>query len=119
MQYQKFAAIFVSLAAVIGCQREQPAQANMNTLKIKVSAGGEITVDGQAASLDQTSAKLAELKKANGVVLYHRENPQAEPHPNAMKVMKLVVDNQLPIRLCAKADFSDSVDEKGVSRPGK
>jgi biopolymer transport protein ExbD len=119
MQTLKLAVIFVFLAAMIGCQRQQPAPANMNTLKIKVSAGGEITVDGQAVSLEQTSAKLADLKKASGVVLYHRENPQGEPHPNAMKVMKLVADNQLPIRLCAKADFSDSVDEKGVSRPGK
>jgi hypothetical protein len=36
-----------------------------------------------------------------------------------MNVIKLVADNKLPIRLCAKADFSDSVDEKGNSRPGK
>ena len=89
----------------------------MNILKIKVSAGGEIAVDGQAASLDQTSAKLTELKEASGVVLYHRENPQGKPHPNAMKVLKIVTDNQLPIRLCAKSDFSDSVDEKGAYRP--
>jgi biopolymer transport protein ExbD len=119
MQSLKLVAVSVVLAALLGCQQPQPAQANMNTLKIKVSIGGEITVNGQAASLDQTSAKLTELKKANGLVLYHRENPQGEPHPNAMKVMDLVADNQLPIRLCAKADFSDAVDDKGVSRPGK
>jgi biopolymer transport protein ExbD len=112
-------AFLVVLASLVGCQKEEAAKPNMNTLKIKVSAAGEITIDGQAASLDQTATKLADLKKANGAVLYHRENPQGEPHPNAMKVIKLVTDNQLPICLCAQADFSDSVDEKGVSRPGK
>jgi hypothetical protein len=69
------------------------------------------------ASLDHVSAMLADLKKAEGSVLYHRENPQGEPHPNAMKLMKLAADHQLPIRLCARPDFSDAVDEKGVSRP--
>jgi hypothetical protein len=119
MQSTKVLAIIFVTVSLIGCHQQPVEQANMNTFKIKVAAGGEITVDGKVASLDQTSAKLADLKKANVVVLYHRENPQGEPHPNAMKVMKLVTDNQLPIRLCAKADFSDSVDEKGVSRPGK
>jgi biopolymer transport protein ExbD len=119
MTSTKFLAIILVLVALVGCRQQPVEQANMNTLKIKVAAGGEITVDGQVASLDQTSAKLVDLKKASGMVLYHRENSQAEPHPNAMKVMKLVADKQLSIRLCAKADFSDSVDEKGVSRPGK
>jgi hypothetical protein len=35
-----------------------------------------------------------------------------------MKVMELVADNQLSIRLSSKPDFSDFVDDKGVSRPG-
>jgi hypothetical protein len=119
VQSIKLVAIIIVLAPLIGCGQQPAAQGSMNTLKIKVCAGGEIIVDGQGASLDQTSAKLADLKKANGVVLYYRENPHGEPHPNTMRVMRLVVDNQLSIRLCAKPDFSDSVDEKGISRPGK
>ena len=119
MRLMKALAMSVMSFSLFACQQQIPQKANTNTLKIKVSAGGDITVDGQIASLDQTSAKLAEIKKANGVVLYHRENPEGEPHPNAMKVIKLVADNGLPIRLCAKPDFSDSVDDKGLSRPGK
>lgn len=109
----------IVLITLIGCKKSQPLGGDMTILKIKISAEGEITVDGEPLPLDQVSAKLAELKKANGTVMYYRENPKDEPHPNAMKVMELVVENRLPIRLSAKPDFSDVVDEKGVSRPGK
>jgi hypothetical protein len=109
----------IATFCIFACQQPPTPYADGNTLKIKVAPGGEITVDGEVASLDQLSAKLVELKKKNGTVLYHRENPQGEPHPNAMQVMKLVVDNNLPIRLCATPDFSDTVDEKGISHPVK
>jgi hypothetical protein len=80
----------------------------MKILKIKVSTHGEIKVDEQAATLAQVSAKLIELKKAQAVVLYHREHSEDEPHPNATAVMNLVVQNRLPICLCVKPDFSDA-----------
>jgi biopolymer transport protein ExbD len=112
-----------------GCQRDTPsprgrseandgAVANTRQLKIFVSVSGEITADGNPVALDQLAAKLAELKQASGGVWYCRENPLAEPHPNAMKVMKMVVDNKLPIRLSTKPDFSDIVDDNGVARSG-
>ena len=88
-------------------------------IKITVTAAGDITADGQPVTLEQLAAKLADLKQAGGAVLYHRENPASEPHPNAMKVIELVVNNKLPIKLSAKPDFSDSVDDKGVSHADK
>jgi hypothetical protein len=36
-----------------------------------------------------------------------------------MKVIELVANNKLPVKLSAKPDFSDAVDDKGVSHPGK
>ena len=114
-----------------GCQRDaaapspaarsvvnDAAAANTKVLKVYVTVSGEITADGQPVTPDQLAAKLAELKQAGGEVWYCRENPSAEPHPNAMKVMELVADNQLSIRLSSKPDFSDFVDDQGVSRPG-
>jgi hypothetical protein len=68
---------------------------------------------------EQLAAKFAELKQAGGVVWYHRENAAGEPHPNAMKVIQLVVENKLPVKLSAKPDFSDAVDDKGASHPAK
>jgi hypothetical protein len=51
------------------------------------------------------------------VVWYYREGAGAELPPEAKQVMKLVVDNKLPVSLCTKPDFSDYVDGKGVSHP--
>jgi hypothetical protein len=86
-------------------------------LKVKVTASGDITADGQPITLEQLAAKLSELKKAGGGVWYYRENARDEPHPNAVKVIELVIHNKLPVRLSAKSDFADAVDDKGVSRP--
>jgi biopolymer transport protein ExbD len=98
---------------------EKPDVEISKVLKVKVMASGEITADEKSVTLEQLASKLTELKQAGGVVWYHRENPGGEPHANAMKVMELVVENKLPIRLSAKSDFSDVVDDKGVSRPGR
>lgn len=36
-----------------------------------------------------------------------------------MKVIELVAENELPVKLNTNSDFSDMVDDKGVSHPGK
>jgi hypothetical protein len=87
-------------------------------IAVSVSADGDIIVDGLPVTLELLSARFAELKQAGGLVLYHRENPAGEPHPNGMKVIELVIANQLPIRLSTSPDFSDAVDDKGMSQPG-
>ena len=81
-----------------------------------ITISGEITADGHPVALDPLATKLTELKQAGGDVWYHRENPEVELHANAMKVVDLVVQNKLPIRLSSKPDFSEVVDEKGVVR---
>jgi hypothetical protein len=50
----------VFLVPLISCRQQQAANVNVNTLKIKVSAAGEISIDGQVASMDQTSAMLVD-----------------------------------------------------------
>src|SRR5262245_46643976 len=101
--------VFVAVPIVIllaGCQRdpatssprsqaqlEKPAVQGKKVIKVRVTAGGEITADGQPVTPDQLAAKFADLKKAGGEVWYHRENPAGEPHPNAMKVIELVAEN--------------------------
>jgi hypothetical protein len=87
-------------------------------LKVQVSAGGDIIADGQPVTLEKLATRLAELKQAGGSVWYYRASPAGEPHPNALKVIGLVTASRLPIRLSARSDFSDVVDDKGVSHPG-
>ena len=123
-------AMSVTALVITGCQRDstgtspeaksgtnKPSMSVRDVLKITVSAGGDLKADGQPITFEQLAIRLADLKKANGEVWYHRENPQTEPHPNGMKVMALVIENKLPIKLSAMPDFSDSVDDKGRSRP--
>jgi hypothetical protein len=87
-------------------------------IKIKVTATGDITADGQRVTLEQLAAKFADRKRAGGEVWYYREDPASEPHPNAMKVIELLATTKLPVKLSAKPYFSDAVDDKG-SRPAE
>jgi hypothetical protein len=84
-------------------------------LKVSVLVSGAVLLDGEPTSLEELGARLESLKADRPVVWYYREAAGAEPPPEAMQVMKLVVDKRLPISLCSKPDFSDYVDRKGVS----
>jgi biopolymer transport protein ExbD len=86
-------------------------------LKIAITANGQISADGRPTTLDALIPVLRELAKNKGGVWYYREAPQADPHPNAMKVLSAIVDENLPIRLSTKPDYSDTVDDKGRSVP--
>jgi hypothetical protein len=83
-------------------------------VKIYISKTGEVTLDGKAATLDEVGSAFSALAKKNGVVLYTRDSPGLlEPHPNANKVIDLVIQNRLPIRLCKNKDFSDAFGPDG------
>jgi len=86
-------------------------------LKVAVSADGRVTADGRVLSIDALGPVLSDLAKSKGEVWYYREAAQAEPHPNALRVLSLIVDNSLPVSLSTKPDYSDFVDDKGQSHP--
>jgi biopolymer transport protein ExbD len=98
-------------------QREKPPEQIDKVLRVKVASDGGIIADGQSVTLEQLSVKLAELKQADGEVLYYREDPTGEPTQNAMRVIQQVVKFGLLLRLSDTPDFSDSVDDQGNSRP--
>src|SRR4051812_3881602 len=118
----------ISVAGILllaTCQREtaaplpvtdqhggEPAVKTNKVLKIKVTAGEKLLADGQPVTLEQLPAKLSELKNADGVVWYHRENAGEEPHPNGIRVIDLIIENRLPMSFSANPDFSDWVDDK-------
>jgi hypothetical protein len=88
-------------------------------VKISVLSNGDILEDDHKVTFEQIATRLKEAKAANGAVWYYREAAGNDPPANAMKVMKLVVENRLPITLSTKPDFSDFVDMDGKAHPRK
>jgi hypothetical protein len=104
-----------------GISKDKPAKGDKvtatETVRISVLTSGEIRIDGEPTSAAALDSRFATLAKAGGEIWYYRESAQGEPHPNAMRVMELVVKHRLPITLSSKPDFSDYIDAIGESHP--
>lgn len=74
--------------------------------KVSVTSAGAVRYDGRAVSLPELRRELASLAKAKGEVWYHRENPAAEPPPEALAVIDAIMQARLPVRFATKPDFS-------------
>jgi hypothetical protein len=105
---------------------EQPAKSTKLAtpdspyVKVYVSKSGEITLNGKATTIDQVECALIALAREYGIVLYSRESPEEyEPHGTAIRVMEIVVQNHLPVRLCVRKDFSDALEANGKLRIGE
>jgi hypothetical protein len=95
--------------------KDQPAVHGAPVVKIWVARDGAIELNGAPSALPDVERVLASA--AGGTVFYGRDVAAQDPHPNAMKVIELVVRNRLPIRMSTKHDFSDVVDTAGRSKP--
>lgn len=104
-----------------GISKDQPTKGDRVTateaIRVSVQANGDIRIDGASTTAAALDTRFAALAKAGGEVWYYREAAQGESHPNAMRVMELIVQHRLPITLSSKPDFSDYVDGQGVSHP--
>src|ERR1700756_3265387 len=101
--------IRLASAALIVALTFQLMADSRKVLKIAITASGQISADGRPTTLEALIPTLHELAKNEGEVWYYREAPQDDPHPNAMKVLSAIADNNLPVRLSSKPDYSDSV----------
>jgi len=90
---------------------------NKNTLKITVKRNGEVLMNDQSVSPSELVAVFRELAYLKGTVWYYREDASVEPPPSASKVIQLIVDYQLPVSVSSQSDFSDYIDEHGISHP--
>jgi hypothetical protein len=117
--------VFIFLAGCYQSQFPKVDKSKMPTadspyVKVFVSKSGEITLDGKPTDLEGLKPALASLAQKKGLVLYAREDPAAaEPPPIALEVIKLVVENKLPVRLCQTKDCSDALDANGKVRMGQ
>jgi biopolymer transport protein ExbD len=88
--------------------------------KVSISRTGEIKLNGKIVSFKKLENSFKSLKDNNGVVWYFRENPEEESPPSqAIKVINLIMDMNIPVRLSSKPDFSDSIDSDGRSVSSK
>jgi hypothetical protein len=85
--------------------------------RVTVTASGAVLLDGRPTTLPALDARLRSLKAAGGAVWYHRENPAAEPPPQGNAVVQMIIKHRLPVSMSSRPDFSDWIDDKGVSRP--
>lgn len=88
--------------------------------RIRVNRAGEIWWDDVRTSLAELGARLAGLRAAHGAVWYYREAVE-EPAPEAMAVVRMVVEQRLPISMSTREDFADVVQADGsvVPRAGR
>ncbi len=84
-------------------------------IKISVLSSGEILLDGKAARLSAIQDALEKADRKEDFVLYYREGSGAEPPPQALRVMNLIVTQELPVSFSSRPDFSDYLDQFGQS----
>lgn len=89
----------------------------MTVTRIRVSRDGQIWCDDVRTSLADLGPRLAQLRAAQGVVWYYREEAGDDPAPEAMAVVRMVVEQRLPISMSTRADFSDVVQTDGTAVP--
>jgi hypothetical protein len=87
-------------------------------MKVAVMADGRITVDGSSVTMDEVHSLLKGLAEQKGVVWYYREAGASEG-PTQAEVVKVVIQNKLPIRLSSKPDYSDTIGPDGQPIPSK
>jgi hypothetical protein len=87
--------------------------------RVSILGSGKVLLNGREADLADVDVEFKRLKQVKGEVWYYRENPQSEPGPKAVAIIRLVVENALPVSMSTKPDFSDYVDFEGKSHPRK
>jgi hypothetical protein len=86
------------------------------TLKISISRGGEITADGKATTLEALVPRFRDLAAKQGIIWYYSgASKEAQPPPNALKVLNAILEQKLLVRDSSKPDFSDVVLVAGRS----
>jgi hypothetical protein len=80
-------------------------------VRISVLASGKMLLDGNESNVPEVKSTLGKARSERAVVWYYREGGKGEP-PQAMEVIKLVIENKLPISMSSKPDFSDYIDIK-------
>ena len=79
----------------------------------------KVLLDGKKSTVAKVKKALKKASSETGTVWYYRESGKGAPPSQAIEIVKLVVENRLPISLSSRPDFSDYIDDEGQSRPRK
>jgi hypothetical protein len=77
--------------------------------KVFVSSAGRVTLNGVVVAAGDLSGAIKQLNPRPTVICYARENPEREPHPQALVALEAVMSARLPIALFKDAAFSQMV----------
>ena len=80
-----------------------------NVIKVFVDKTGQITANGIPTYLNVLDSCFSKLKISNGVVYYSRDNVEADPPEESMKVMELITKYSLPVKFYTDKTFTQAV----------
>lgn len=81
--------------------RERAANRDPNraAVTVHVSRDGTIRMNGSVISLEALKPELRRVAAAGGVLRYSRDDPQRDPHPNAMAVIAAAAETNIAIEM--------------------
>ena len=79
----------------------------MEITRIQALRSGVLTINGRPSSLQQLASKLHEIKTANGIVQYFREQPRLPATAQQQRVFDAVMAAEVPVEFHRAPDFSD------------
>ncbi|HYI12035.1 MAG TPA: hypothetical protein VEK57_23475 [Thermoanaerobaculia bacterium] len=80
------------------------AGGNGQVVVVHVQEDGTILMNDVEVSLDQTKQEFRKLSAAGASIRYSRANPQGDPPPNALEVIRAAADARLRIQMVAGED---------------
>ena len=97
----KRVATFVLLTAVLALSAAcaSPTQVHKVQLTVYIQRDGTILIDGKPGRIEDLKRQLQLVKQNDGAVAYSRANPTGDPPPNAMEVLKTIIDAKVPVQM--------------------
>src|SRR5262249_36959607 len=116
---QCYIAAIVFVVAAFSCSAQKKSVSFNESVvgKVAVMKSGVISFNGEIITLEQLRGELADIKSKNGIIWYYREAAHGVGPPIAAQVIKLVIENRLPISFSTEPDYSNFVDAGGTVKP--
>lgn len=90
-------------------QTADVAVADTTDMEVAVFRDGGVEIGGEKLELEAAIATIQSASGSDTMVYYYRESPQEEPHPNAMTMIKTIMEAGLGLAFSSEPDFSTIV----------